>query len=62
MYYYDLAVAFTASLVGLPTVNAGVPHIQSLGAVTVLSDNGLAGMSPTYCIFRLPDTLLTNTR
>lgn len=47
MYYYELLIAFTAGLIKLPTVYAGVPSIQSLGSVTVLSDNDLAGMSPT---------------
>ena len=52
MYSYELIFAFTAGLIGLPSVYAGVPNIKSLGAVTVLSDNDLAGQSPTCCIVK----------
>ena len=44
MYYYDLAVTLAAGFFGLPVVDAAVPHIQTLGAVTILSDNDLAGL------------------
>ncbi|KAF1972420.1 alpha/beta-hydrolase [Bimuria novae-zelandiae CBS 107.79] len=43
MYYYNLVVTFASSLIGLPTVRAGVPHTSTLGSVAVLSDNDLAG-------------------
>lgn len=60
MYYYELIVAFTAGLI-LPTAYAGVPSIQSLGSVTVLSDNDLAGLSPAYLVLKTKLTDPGNT-
>ncbi|KAK7189647.1 Para-nitrobenzyl esterase 4 [Paraphaeosphaeria sporulosa] len=43
MHYYELAVPLVAGLIGLPTINAAAPSIATLGSVSILSDNDLAG-------------------
>lgn len=43
MYFGNFPITLTTGLVGLTGVNAAVPHIGTLGAVTILSDNDLAG-------------------
>ncbi|KAJ4294174.1 hypothetical protein N0V90_007864 [Kalmusia sp. IMI 367209] len=44
MYPYDLAITFATGLIGLPAVNAAIPQIQTLSAITILSDNDLAAV------------------
>lgn len=44
-------ITLVTSLVGLAGVNAAVPHIRTLGAVSILSDNDLAGQFVTLTYF-----------
>ena len=43
MHVNNFPITLATSLVGLAGVNAIVPHIRSLGDVSILSDNDLAG-------------------
>lgn len=43
MHLNNFPITLATSLAGLARVNAAVPHIGTLGAVTILSDNDLAG-------------------